>query len=361
MLRLLTLLSIWLIVAPASQAQLAPSYAGVTVTRAPLDAANAGTSVQLTSDADLSPFPSFIDYPSESVASTWLVGAAVGYRPAATGGLTWAAGLETSLLYSAVADGGPAIDITTGEIGAGYLLRLGSGLGVEVGVAGLVGLATGTVGVVGSRQGDVFLISPDDGERYETQSEITATGLGFGLNAMASVVAGPVSAGIGYRLATPIETWEYAVRDADMPERTSRLPSAGFASNPPSYKLGGLHIRVGLNLPLGASPSRAQTPPPAFSPPPPQIRERPAPQPDPPPVAVAPPPSDPLLGVPAPGRDRNRWVQARLNDRGFGCGDVDGRVGPQTRQCIRAFRTANGLSATADIDDDLLILLNADR
>ena len=71
--------------------------------------------------------------------------------------------------------------------------------------------------------------------------------------------------------------------------------------------------------------------------------------------------SDPLAGVPPPGRDRVLWVQTRLNQRGYSCGDPDGRSGPNTRRCVRAFRTDNGLSDEPDIDDALLALLNTPR
>lgn len=371
MIRLLFALVAGLALVPATAlAQFAPSYAGLSITRAPLEAANAGSSVQLTADADLSPFPSYIDYPSESVRSTWLIGASAGFRPALTGGLSWRAGLETSLVYSAISDSGPAIDVVTGEIGGGYFLPFGSTLGVEVGASGLLGFATGTVGTVGSRQGDIYLISPDDGERYETGSDITATGLGFGLDLAASLVAGPVTASAGYRLATPIDTWEYRVRDVDDPSRSSSLPSEGFAANPPSYDLGGLHLRVGVSIPLGApAPPQASlapsAPPVGYIPPEPEPAE--AYVPDSPsepfgaqPAAVA-PARDPLAGVPPPGRERVRWVQAQLNDRGYACGSVDGRIGRNTRACIQAFRRASGLADSSEIDADLLALLNAPR
>ncbi len=38
-------------------------------------------------------------------------------------------------------------------------------------------------------------------------------------------------------------------------------------------------------------------------------------------------------------------VQARLNNLGYLCGAVDGMLGPRTQDAIRAFQTANGLSA----------------
>ncbi|MEL6615302.1 MAG: peptidoglycan-binding domain-containing protein [Bacteroidota bacterium] len=371
MVRSLLLLAVCLSLAPATLGQYTPTYAGVSVTRAPLEAANAGTSVQLTADADLSPFPSFIDYPSESVQTTWLVGVAAGYRPTLTSGLAWRAGLETSLVYSAISGSGPAIDVVTGEVGGGYFIPIGSTLGAEVGASALLGFATGTVGTVGSRQGDVFLISPDDGQRYETGSDITATGLGFGLDLAASLVAGPVTASVGYRLATPIDSWEYRVRDVDDASRSSRLPSEGFAANPPSYDLGGLHLRVGVSIPLGTpAPPSSQLapsePPVGYIPPEPESVST-TPQ---EPVVIggqsgspqeAEPVRDPLAGVPPPGRERVRWVQSRLNDRGFECGAVDGRVGRNTRACIQAFRRAHGLSDSTEVDNDLLALLNTPR
>ncbi len=58
--------------------------------------------------------------------------------------------------------------------------------------------------------------------------------------------------------------------------------------------------------------------------------------------------------IPPAGRQRVRWVQERLNARGYECGVVDGRVGRNTRGCVRAFQTDAGLQATGEIDDDLL-------
>ena len=342
------LLAAALAVPPAS-AQFSPSYAGLTVTRAPLSAANAGTSVQLTSTADLSPFPSFIDYPSESVSSTWLVGVGVGYRPVGASGLTWKAGAETTLLYSLVSDSGPAIDVTTGEVGAGYFLQLSPGMGVEWGAAGLVGLATGAVGTVGSADGDVYLISPDDGERYETGSEIWGTALGFGLDVGANVVLGPVTAGVGYRLATPIESWEYRVQDASDTGRSSALPSEGFASNPPSYDLNGLHLRIGVSIPLAApAPQRPPAPTQTYIPPEPEPVATPVAVPDPEPVAA------PVAQVPPPGAGRVRWVQSTLERIGYACGGADGRMGANTRACIRDYQRDLGLAVTGEADDATL-------
>jgi len=44
-------------------------------------------------------------------------------------------------------------------------------------------------------------------------------------------------------------------------------------------------------------------------------------------------------------RDQLKALQAALNDRGFGAGDVDGQVGPATRQALRAWQRSQGLPA----------------
>jgi hypothetical protein len=44
-------------------------------------------------------------------------------------------------------------------------------------------------------------------------------------------------------------------------------------------------------------------------------------------------------------------AQARLNNLGFGCGAVDGILGPRTRNAIRAFQDKCGLAATGDLDE----------
>jgi N-acetylmuramoyl-L-alanine amidase len=45
-------------------------------------------------------------------------------------------------------------------------------------------------------------------------------------------------------------------------------------------------------------------------------------------------------------------VQARLNNLGFDCGEVDGRLGPQTAAALRQFQSASDLEATGTLDDD---------
>lgn len=57
--------------------------------------------------------------------------------------------------------------------------------------------------------------------------------------------------------------------------------------------------------------------------------------------------STPLLAA-----DSIRDVQARLQEKGFDPGPVDGMMGPKTREAIRAFQTANGLPATGRLDEE---------
>ena len=51
------------------------------------------------------------------------------------------------------------------------------------------------------------------------------------------------------------------------------------------------------------------------------------------------------------------WVQKKLNDLGFECGDVDGFMGPNTRACIRAFQTVQGLNATGSLNNATITAL----
>ena len=47
--------------------------------------------------------------------------------------------------------------------------------------------------------------------------------------------------------------------------------------------------------------------------------------------------------------DDNAGVQARLNNLGYSCGKVDGRIDKQTKQTLKVFKANNGLA-----DDDVL-------
>ncbi len=51
-------------------------------------------------------------------------------------------------------------------------------------------------------------------------------------------------------------------------------------------------------------------------------------------------------------------VQRELAYRGYYEGDVDGEIGPASRQAIYAFQRANGLRATGTINGDLLYALD---
>ena len=52
-------------------------------------------------------------------------------------------------------------------------------------------------------------------------------------------------------------------------------------------------------------------------------------------------------------------VQRRLNDLGYQAGSADGAMGPGTESAIRAFQSANGLTATGTVSDTLLQTLEA--
>ena len=43
-------------------------------------------------------------------------------------------------------------------------------------------------------------------------------------------------------------------------------------------------------------------------------------------------------------------VQARLNNLGFNCGEVNGRLGPETEAALKAFQKKHNLSETGEID-----------
>lgn len=45
------------------------------------------------------------------------------------------------------------------------------------------------------------------------------------------------------------------------------------------------------------------------------------------------------------------WVQQKLNDLGYDCGETDGMMGAKTQTCIRAFQLASGLNVTGALDN----------
>jgi len=53
-------------------------------------------------------------------------------------------------------------------------------------------------------------------------------------------------------------------------------------------------------------------------------------------------------------RSYARAVQEALIARGYNPGPVDGALGPQTREAIRAYQGAHGLSQTGEVSRDLL-------
>ena len=70
-------------------------------------------------------------------------------------------------------------------------------------------------------------------------------------------------------------------------------------------------------------------------------------------------------GVPAAGprdlqpltRDQLKAMQAALNDRGFAAGEVDGQMGPATRQALRAWQRSQNLPADGFPTPDQLAAL----
>jgi hypothetical protein len=48
--------------------------------------------------------------------------------------------------------------------------------------------------------------------------------------------------------------------------------------------------------------------------------------------------------------DEPTGVQQRLNHLGYDCGEVDGVVGPATRQALTYFQEDNGLAETGELD-----------
>jgi peptidoglycan hydrolase-like protein with peptidoglycan-binding domain len=59
--------------------------------------------------------------------------------------------------------------------------------------------------------------------------------------------------------------------------------------------------------------------------------------------------------------DQVRQIQQALSDRGFDPGPVDGVMGPKTRQAMRNFRQAQGLSGGDNADSATLSALGVDK
>jgi len=53
-------------------------------------------------------------------------------------------------------------------------------------------------------------------------------------------------------------------------------------------------------------------------------------------------------------------LQTRLNKLGFDCGEADGEFGPNTEKGVKAFQTANGMTANGEFDAKALALLNGE-
>jgi peptidoglycan hydrolase-like protein with peptidoglycan-binding domain len=54
-------------------------------------------------------------------------------------------------------------------------------------------------------------------------------------------------------------------------------------------------------------------------------------------------------------------AQRALNARGYDAGEVDGRMGPKTREAVRAFQEAQGLEVTGRLDERTMARLREGR
>jgi peptidoglycan hydrolase-like protein with peptidoglycan-binding domain len=64
-----------------------------------------------------------------------------------------------------------------------------------------------------------------------------------------------------------------------------------------------------------------------------------------------------MQAVPDVGRDEVRRVQGALEQKGFDPGPIDGIAGPRTREAVRRFQDRYGMTASGDIDNQLLFAL----
>jgi peptidoglycan hydrolase-like protein with peptidoglycan-binding domain len=64
-----------------------------------------------------------------------------------------------------------------------------------------------------------------------------------------------------------------------------------------------------------------------------------------------------MQAVPDLARDNVRTVQRALEQKGFDPGPPDGIVGPRTREAVRRFQDRYGMTASGDIDNQLLFAL----
>ena len=74
--------------------------------------------------------------------------------------------------------------------------------------------------------------------------------------------------------------------------------------------------------------------------------------------ASAAPVASPAPAPQAANQDPNKALQQALKDKGFYKGAVDGDIGPQTQEAIKAFKVKNGLSADYVVGPKVKELLN---
>lgn len=205
----------------------------------PTEMEGGGYAIQLTREADRSPFPSFVDLSDFNSSRSIALGVSVaniGF-PGAT--LSADASIQSELKNFVLGAG----------LEKSRLLSSTSPISIAAGLGLLASLVTGQIGTVGSRAGDVYPITPD-GAQYEAGSRISVTGLGFGGEATSSIQyrlggQGFLFVAAGYRWSTAIDNWNYQIRDDD---QTSKLPSYGFVTDPPPFVSRGPLLRVGFGF-----------------------------------------------------------------------------------------------------------------
>ena len=221
---------------------------GAHVARLPAFARTSGQVVTLGSEADESPVPSEVHYPSADVSG--LLGVGLTYRKEQA---PEAGEVTIEPIFRGEIAGPRVVDATSISLnlftgGGGGMIRLGFSEAHSFSIGGVatLGYVFGEVGEVGAAEGDVYLDAPD-GNRYQTGAAIRASSASLGIDGLAALEIYRFRLTGGYRLLTQPTEWRYAVENG---ERSSELPAEGFRANPPSYRLSGIYVSLAYTVPL---------------------------------------------------------------------------------------------------------------